>query len=73
MGRLRVLSGLEVCSILERHSFQRVRQRGSHIVMQRLQAERTTTVPDPNHRELRLGTLLSIIRQSGVPRTEFEQ
>jgi predicted RNA binding protein YcfA (HicA-like mRNA interferase family) len=34
--------------------------------------EGTTTVPVPNHRELRAGTLQSIIRQSGVPRAEFE-
>ena len=73
MGKLRVLSGREVCRILERHGFAEVRQRGSHIVMQR-QGERTTvTVPVPNHRELKRGTLLSVIRQSGVPRDEFEQ
>ena len=31
------------------------------------------TVPVPMHRELRIGTLMSIIRQSGLPRTEFEE
>lgn len=72
MGKLRVLSGEEVCAILERHGFTRVRQRGSHIIMQRATAEGTTTVPVPNHKELRTGTLRSIIRQSGVPRSEFE-
>ncbi|MBX3418791.1 MAG: type II toxin-antitoxin system HicA family toxin [Pirellulaceae bacterium] len=72
MGKLRVLSGREVCSILERHGYQRVRQRGSHIVMQRMSSGTTTTVPVPDHDELRAGTLRSIIRQSGVPRCEFE-
>ena len=72
MGRLRVLSGAEVCAILERHGFQRVRQRGSHIIMQRATDDGTTTVPVPNHKVVRVGTLLSIIRQSGVPRSEFE-
>lgn len=72
MAKLRILSGREVCRILERHGFRNVRQRGSHIVMQRLTNERTTTVPVPDHDELRIGTLTSIIRQSGVPRTEFE-
>ncbi|MFD1001746.1 type II toxin-antitoxin system HicA family toxin [Ohtaekwangia kribbensis] len=28
----------------------------------------TITVPVPNHKEIKLGTLLSIIRQSGVPK-----
>lgn len=72
MGKLRVLSGQEVCAILERHGFTRVRQRGSHIVMQRVTADGTTTVPVPDHKELRTGTLRSIIRQSGVARSEFE-
>lgn len=41
--------------------------------MQRKREGGTTTVPVPDHREIREGTLLSIIRQSGVPRTEFEK
>lgn len=40
--------------------------------MQKLGAGRSVTVPVPMHKELRTGTLLSIIRQSGVPRSEFE-
>jgi len=41
--------------------------------MQKTGPDTTVTVPVPDHRELRIGTLLSIIRQSGVPRAEFEQ
>ena len=73
MGRLRVFSGKDVCRILERHGFIEVRQRGSHIVMQRRSAGTTQTVPVPDYKEIKIGTLLSIIRQSGVPRTEFEE
>lgn len=72
MGKLRALSGQEVCAILERHGFAIVRQRGSHVVMQRMTPEGTTTVPVPDHKELRIGTLRSIIRQAGVPRDDFE-
>ncbi|MFN5321688.1 MAG: type II toxin-antitoxin system HicA family toxin [Planctomycetota bacterium] len=72
MGKLRVLSGREACLILEKHGFRQVRQRGSHLVMQRVENGTTITVPVPDHVELRIGTLRSIIRQSGVPRTEFE-
>jgi len=61
MGKLRVLSGREVCRILERHGFAEVRRRGSHIVMQRRGERTTVTVPVPNHRELKRGTLLSVI------------
>ena len=72
MGRLRVLSGSQVCAILAQHGFIEVRQRGSHVVMQKRLPDTTITVPVPSHPELRAGTLQSIIRQSGIPRSEFE-
>jgi len=33
----------------------------------------TITVPVPDHDEVRIGTLQSIIRQSGLPRALFEE
>ena len=71
MGKLRVLSGKQVCAILVYHGFVEVRRRGSHIVMQKHLPDTTLTVPVPDHSELRIGTLQSIIRQSGVARAEF--
>ncbi|MCR4304172.1 MAG: type II toxin-antitoxin system HicA family toxin [Gallionella sp.] len=73
MPKLAVLSGKAVCAILSLHGFVDVRQRGSHIVMQKKLDTTTITVPVPNHAEIRIGTLLSIIRQSGLPRAEFER
>ena len=73
MPRLGVFSGRDVCRILERHGFTAVRQRGSHVVMQKRAGTSTVTVPVPDHSEIRTGTLLSIIRQSGVPRSAFER
>jgi len=72
MGKLRILSVRDVCRILEQHGFQIVRQRGSHIVMQRRTDGGTVTVPIPDHAEIKIGTLQSIIRQSGIPRNVFE-
>lgn len=72
MGKLRRLSGREVCAILAKQGFVEVRQRGSHIVMQLALPDSTVTVPVPNHSELRIGTLQSIIRQSQLPRSLFE-
>jgi predicted RNA binding protein YcfA (HicA-like mRNA interferase family) len=40
--------------------------------MQRADGGTTTTVPVPDHNEVKIGTLRSIIRQSGLPRSEFE-
>jgi len=57
MPKLGVFSGAEVCDILRAHGFELVRQRGSHLVMQGRTGETTITVPIPNHREIRIGTL----------------
>jgi predicted RNA binding protein YcfA (HicA-like mRNA interferase family) len=53
-GRLRSLSGADVCRILQENGFTEVRQRRS--------LTSTITVPVPLHAELRLGTLASIKR-----------
>ncbi len=73
MPKLPRFSGDEVRRILEKHGFLQVRQRGSHIVMQRRIENSTITVPVPNHKELRIGTLRSIIRQSGLPIEAFTE
>ncbi|MCP1662705.1 MAG: type II toxin-antitoxin system HicA family toxin [Methanocalculus sp. MSAO_Arc1] len=72
MVKLRKLSGKEVCNILSKHGFSEVRQKGSHIIMQKTASGSTITVPVPNHNEIRIGTLQSIIRQSEIQRSEFE-
>ena len=72
MPKVRVLSGSQVCAILAAHGFVEVRRRGSHVVMQRVLAGNTVTVPVPDHRELRAGTLASIMRQCGLGREVFE-
>ena len=41
--------------------------------MRRRDETGTITVPIPDHRELLIATLKSIILQSGVPRAEFEE
>lgn len=62
-----VLSGTEVIAALERLGFERVRQRGSHVILRR--AEQGCVVP--LHRELKRGTLGGIVRQAGVTPDEF--
>ncbi len=41
--------------------------------MQKRLTDTTITVPIPDHKELKPGTLASIIRQSQLPRSLFEQ
>lgn len=63
-----------MCDILAKHGFQAVRERGSHpaVAGQKKTESSTITVPVPNHKEIRIGTLKSIIRQSQVTSKEFE-
>jgi len=68
----RRFSGSELCRLLEKHGFVKVRQKGSHRIMQTRIGESTRTVPVPMHQDLKPGTLASIIRQSGLKRSLFE-
>lgn len=67
------MSGREARAILEQHGFAFVRQRGSHMILQKQLPGTTATVPVPDHAELRIGTLASIVRQSRLPRELFEE
>ena len=40
--------------------------------MQKSITNSTVTVIIPNHKELKIGTLMSIIRQSGILKSKFE-
>jgi len=67
MPKLRPFSSTEICRIMAAHDFVKVRQAGSHIIMQRkLSDGDTVTVPVPNHREVAKGTIKSIVAMSGL-------
>jgi predicted RNA binding protein YcfA (HicA-like mRNA interferase family) len=69
--RLGKFSGDEIVQILELAGFVRARQKGSHCIMQKRTGEQTVTVPVPMHKEIKIGTLQSIIRQTGIPKENF--
>ncbi|MFN4843878.1 MAG: type II toxin-antitoxin system HicA family toxin [Dolichospermum sp.] len=52
-----------MCKILQDNGFTEVRQKGSHIVMQKAIEDSTLTAIVPNHSSVKLGILMSIIRQ----------
>lgn len=72
MPKLRNLAGRDICEVLVRNGFAKIRQRGSHIIMQKHEHGTTITVPVPDHDNILIGTLMSIIRQSGLSRVDFE-
>ncbi len=66
MARLPVLSADELIKALSQQGFRVVRQRGSHIVLQKRGAETTVTTVVPNHKKLAPGTLRSILKRAGL-------
>jgi len=66
LGKLKTLSGIEVFRILEAHGFEKVRQRGSHVVMQKRTSESTVTVPVLDHKEITSRAQNALIRELGV-------
>ena len=71
MAKLPHLSGKEVIKALSKVGFQQLRQRGSHVIMSKQLPEGKTTLVVPNHKEIDIGTLAEIIRQSNLSRDEF--
>jgi len=62
MAKLPVVSGKELIKALERDGFQIVRQKGSHVSLNK--GEFRTVVP--LHSDLSKGTLLGILKQCGI-------
>ena len=69
MDRLPVLSGDDLIRVLRRAGFEVVRQKGSHVSLQK--GDRRTVVP--LHHELAKGTLLGILKQCGLTREELNE
>jgi len=71
MTKLPVLSAREIIMVLSKIGFRQVSQKGSHIKLKRILDDKTWIVIVPNFKEIPIGTLLSIIRQSGLEKNEF--
>lgn len=67
MPKLPRISGAEALRALERLGFEKVRQKGSHVVLRR--GAKGCVVP--LHAELKAGTLAGLLRQAGVSPEEF--
>jgi len=69
MPKLPVLSGRTVIKALSKIGFSIHHRKGSHIVMKRDTPPTRVVVPD--HKELKVGMLRAIIRQTGLTVEEF--
>ena len=68
MAKLPVLSGNELVKFLTKAGFQVVRQKGSHVSLQK---ENYKTVI-PLHNELAKGTILGILKQCGLSKEDLQ-
>ena len=67
MAKLPVLSGQDLIDILKRQGFVVLRQKGSHVSLQKGQYK--TVVP--LHDDLAKGTILGVLRQCGLSKTDI--
>ena len=63
------LSGKEVVRLLEKAGWEKVRQRGSHMIM--VKSGEIASLSVPNHKEVAKGTLRSLIRAAGLTPDAF--
>ena len=72
MSKLKKISGKECVKILcNKFGFKFIRQSGSHIILKKdiLQGKIGTVVP--NHPEIKIGTLKSILKLAKIDEEEF--
>ena len=68
---MKSISGKRLCAILERRGWQLKRIRGSHHIYA-MRGQRTIlTVPVHGNRDLRIGTLKSILRTAGLTESDL--
>ena len=61
------ISGAEAIRALQKLGFVIARQKGSHVILRRGSAGCVV----PNHKEIKIGTLSSVLKQAGVSTDEF--
>jgi predicted RNA binding protein YcfA (HicA-like mRNA interferase family) len=66
MPKLPSVSGERLVHALKRAGFVELRQKGSHISLEKRTAERTFRTVVPQHQTLAKGTLSDILRQAGL-------
>jgi predicted RNA binding protein YcfA (HicA-like mRNA interferase family) len=66
-----VLSWHEIIKVLRKEGFIIVGQKGSHLRLKKKTEQRAFIVTLPKKKEIKPGTLMSIIKQSGYTKQEF--
>lgn len=69
MGRLANISGKEAAKVFQKAGWEPIGQVGSHLVLVKPGVRVNLSIPQ--HKELSVGTLRSLIRNSGLTVDEF--
>ena len=70
MPKLPVVSGQDVVRVLTKAGFEVHHQKGSHIILKQTVAP-FARLSVPNHKEIKRGLLLSLLRDAGLTREQF--
>jgi len=74
MSRLPIISGAQACKVLIKICYQVANKRGDHITLAPKCAsrpDRTCPLIVPMHRELKRGTLMTILARASLSKEEF--
>lgn len=71
--KLPIVSSERVLKVLAKYEFKKIRQKGSHICLHKKESDKTLLVVVPLKKILKKGTLLSIIKQSKIPKKRIHQ
>lgn len=70
--KIPLVSGEEVIKRLKKAGFSAIRQRGSHVRLEKKSTEGTIMMTIPLHHEIKKGTLGRIIKDAGLTKESFE-
>jgi predicted RNA binding protein YcfA (HicA-like mRNA interferase family) len=70
-GRLPVASGKDIIKALSKVGFRVVRQKGSHVRLERVEGEKIIKLTVPMHQTLKKGTLRQIITDAELDMDSF--
>ena len=73
MPKLPVVSGKKLVTALQKAGFVIVRQKGSHVSLQKITPEKTSRTVVPLHKRLAKGTLLDILHQTGLDKEDLKR
>jgi len=69
--KLPILSAKEIIKALKKDGFRVLRQKGSHVSLYKKSDDKIYLVIVPDKKEVKRGTLLSILKQAGMSREKF--